>query len=67
MSEDRVAAEDTVEAVVRRHPGLRPVLMAYGLCACCSGELTLRRAASDRGLPLADLLQDLERGLENGP
>jgi iron-sulfur cluster repair protein YtfE (RIC family) len=61
-----LTGDETVDEVVEHHPGLRTSLMAYGLCTCCSGGLTLRQSAEGHGVPLSAILEDLEHELAKG-
>ncbi len=61
-----LSGDETVDGLITAHPGLRLVLMSYGLCTCCSGSLTLRQTAAARGIPLGVILADLERELAKG-
>ena len=61
-----LTGDETVDAVVEQYPPLRPALMSYGLCTCCSGNLSLRQTAAARGIPLDLLLSDLEQELAKG-
>lgn len=61
-----LTGDETVDEVIENHPCLRLALMSYGLCTCCSGNLTLRATAAARGIPLAVILGDLERELAKG-
>lgn len=58
-----LTGDETVDAVVAAHPGLRAPLMAYGVCTCCSGSMTLRENAAARGIPLEAVLEDLRQEL----
>lgn len=62
-----LTGEETVDEIVERHPALRPTLIAYGLCTCCSGGLTLRQNAEAHGVSLSAILADLERERAKGP
>ncbi len=61
-----LTGDETVDEVVEAHPGLRLALMSYGLCTCCSGNLSLRQTAAARGVPLGVVLADLEQELAKG-
>ncbi len=61
-----LTGDETVDAIVDTYPQLRPVLMAYGLCTCCSGSLSLRQNAEAHGLSLSEILADLESELAKG-
>ncbi len=58
-----LTGDETIDEVLAAHPDLRLPLMGFGLCACCTGTLTLRQNAEVRGLPLDTLLTDLNREL----
>ncbi len=62
-----LTGDETVDEVVALRPDLRTTLMAYGLCTCCSGGLTLRQNAEAHGVPLSVILADLEHELAKGP
>ncbi len=61
-----LTGDETVDEIVAQHPGLRSTLMAFGLCTCCSGGLTLRQNAEAHGVPLRTILADLEDELAKG-
>lgn len=61
-----LTGDETVDEVIQSHPSLRLPLMSYGLCTCCSGNLTLRQTAAARGIPLDVVLTDLEGELAKG-
>lgn len=55
-----IGPETTVAEVVRRFPGTAPVFAARKIDACCGGTKPLAEVASRHGIPLADLIADLE-------
>lgn len=61
-----ITAEQTVDAVSRRHPGALPVMKEMGINHCCGGHLTLREAAAAAGVTLEALLEALRR-IEGAP
>ncbi len=61
-----ISGDETVNEVLERHPELGPALMAFGLCTCCSGGLTLRQNAEAHGVPLSDVLRSLRDELAKG-
>ncbi len=61
-----LTGDETVDEVIEQHPGLQATLMAYGLCTCCSGGLTLRQNAEAHGVPLSVILADLDHELAKG-
>ena len=58
-----LSGDETIDNLVAGHPGLRPSLLSYGICTCCSGTMTLRQYVRLRGLPLSMILDDLNRDL----
>jgi len=61
-----LTGDERVDDLVAAHPELRLPLMSHGSCACCTGGLTLRQNAEVRGLPLAAVLEDLNREIAKG-
>ncbi len=61
-----LTGDETIDEIVAQHPDLRVPMMAYGLCTCCSGSLSLRQTAAARGIPLETILADLDRELAKG-
>jgi len=49
-----------VKDLLARYPHLRSALMAHGLESCCGGEHPLEQACAARGVPLGEVLEDLE-------
>ena len=58
-----LTGDETVDELVAAHPALRVPLMAYGVCTCCSGSVTLRQNTEAHGIPLEAVLEDLRREL----
>jgi regulator of cell morphogenesis and NO signaling len=50
---------DTLDAVLRRAPGAADVLHRLALDTCCGADRSLREAAEVAGLPVEDLLAQL--------
>ena len=49
-----------VREILTRYPHLRSALASHGLDACCGGEHPLSRACAARGVPLEEVVGDLE-------
>jgi hypothetical protein len=56
----RIDPKLPVRELLALHPGLGPVLAAHGLDTCCGGMHPLKDACRAKGVPLADLLPELE-------
>lgn len=54
-----VRAEDALGHIAVQVPGATAVFRRLKLDFCCGGQISLAQAAADRGLPLADLLAEL--------
>ena len=55
-----VTADSRVDDALLRLPLAPAVFARHGLDGCCSGALSLRAAAERAGLPLEELLRELE-------
>jgi iron-sulfur cluster repair protein YtfE (RIC family) len=55
-----IDAQETINALLARHPEALPVLQRFGLDACCGGALTLAEAARHHGLRIDELLAALD-------
>ena len=51
----------SVNEVLRRWPAAVASLNALGIDSCCGGASSLREAADEAGIPLAELLGAIER------
>ncbi|HYB52331.1 MAG TPA: DUF542 domain-containing protein [Thermoanaerobaculia bacterium] len=49
-----------VRELASRYSTAKSVLLSWGLDTCCSGEQPLEEACAQRGVPLSDVLKDLE-------
>ncbi len=45
---------------IARQPGARPVLERLGINHCCGAQLTRAEAAAAAGVPLAEVLRELD-------
>lgn len=54
----------TLNELVTRKPATQPALAAHGMDTCCGGAKTLAEAAEAHGVPLAELLAELESLLD---
>jgi len=57
----------TLSQLATELPALLPVFDKYGLDYCCGGNRTLEVAAAERGIPLADILAELEAAASGPP
>lgn len=55
-----VTADQTVAEAARR-PGALEIMQRLGVNHCCGAGLTLTEAAASAGIPLATLLEELEK------
>lgn len=62
-----ISADDTLNALIARHPSTLPVLQRFGLDTCCGGALALRVAAEHHHLDLTQLLTALQSALVEAP
>ncbi len=53
-----------VRDILAKHPQLSSALAAHGLDSCCGGEHPLADACRAKGIPLEDVLRDLEDAWE---
>jgi regulator of cell morphogenesis and NO signaling len=67
MTTPAITPEQTINAIVERHPQALPVLQRFGLDTCCGGALPLATAAQHHGLRLAELLAALGAALAEQP
>lgn len=49
-----------VKILLSRYPHFRSALMAHGLESCCGGEHPLEQACAARGVPIEEVLNDLQ-------
>jgi iron-sulfur cluster repair protein YtfE (RIC family) len=52
-----ITKEMTVSDILREKPSSTQLLMSYGICNCCGGELTLEESASSKGVDVKKLLE----------
>ncbi|MFV2040767.1 MAG: DUF542 domain-containing protein [Candidatus Hydrothermarchaeales archaeon] len=57
-----IRKEMTVAEVLRVNPQSTHLLMSYGICNCCGGNLTLEESAQSKGVDLQMLLNRLNKG-----
>lgn len=57
----------TVGEIVATHPGLSRVFQSRGLDFCCQGSKTLRQACNAKGLPLGEVVAELEAARAGTP
>lgn len=60
----KITPETSIEEIVEKHPELREVLSKYGIACVVCGEPvwgTLREMASEQGLEVEDLVEELNR------
>lgn len=62
-----ITPDQTINAIVERHPQALPVLQRFGLDTCCGGALPLATAAQHHGLHLAELLAALNAAVAARP
>ena len=60
----RIAADWTVNDVLRRFPEAAPALNRFGIDTCCGGALPLPDAARAAGVAMSDLLAALDLAVE---
>jgi regulator of cell morphogenesis and NO signaling len=56
----------SVNETLRRWPASVRALAAHGIDTCCGGASSLRAAAADAGVPLAELLAAIARSTAEG-
>lgn len=61
-----ITEDTTVAEILQSHEGAQAALSALGIDTCCGGTLTLKQAASLRGVPAAEIVASLRRAHEAG-
>jgi hybrid cluster-associated redox disulfide protein len=67
---EEINAASLVADLMKKHPETRQVMSRLGLlCASCQGVQTetLRHAAQNHGVPLAELIAELKAAIKSGP
>src|SRR6266540_3305772 len=60
MSETSIDPEIPIRELLARMPHLSSALAARGLDTCCGGAHSLARACAAKGIPLAEVIEDLD-------
>ena len=53
----------TINAIVARHPETIPVFNRLGMDTCCGGGVSVEEAARRDGLPLDDVVAELQKAI----
>ncbi|GBE18718.1 MAG TPA: DUF1858 domain-containing protein [Euryarchaeota archaeon] len=56
-----ITKEMTVSEVLREKPSSTKLLMSYGICNCCGGDLTLAESAASKGVDIDMLLERINK------
>jgi len=51
----------SISDVLMKKPKATQLLMSYGICNCCGGNLTLEESAESKGVDLEKLLERLNK------
>ena len=55
----KITSEMKVGEIIRMYPNITNVLMKYGICNCCGGDNTLKKAAKAQKLNIDKLLNEI--------
>lgn len=56
-----ITKDMTIDNVLRQKPASTQLLMSYGICNCCGGNLTLEESAKNKGINIEDLINRLNK------
>jgi iron-sulfur cluster repair protein YtfE (RIC family) len=56
-----ITKDTTVNEVLQTKPGATPLLMSYGICNCCGGDLTLAESAEAKGIDVETLIDRINK------
>lgn len=56
-----ITKEMTVNEVLRAKPQATHLLMSYGICNCCGGDLSLEDSANSKGVDVEKLLERINK------
>ncbi|MFQ6105657.1 MAG: DUF542 domain-containing protein [Candidatus Hydrothermarchaeaceae archaeon] len=54
-----IKKEMKISEVIRKYPGVAPLLMKFRICDCCGGDNALEKAARGAGMDLKKLMMEL--------
>lgn len=54
-----ITRDMTVGEILRVKPGKTHMLMSYGICNCCGGNLTLEESAKAKNLDIEKIIEKL--------
>lgn len=57
----RIDKNMTVSEISRRWPKSRTVLLSFGICECCSGNMPLSKIAVIKGLDVDEIISELSK------
>lgn len=56
-----ITTDMTVGSVIKKYPAAREIFVRYGICDCCGGENTIKKAAEAHNANLDALLKQLNK------
>lgn len=56
-----ITREMSISDVLMKKPKATQLLMSYGICNCCGGNLTLKESAESKGVDLEMLLERINK------
>jgi iron-sulfur cluster repair protein YtfE (RIC family) len=56
-----ITKETTVSNALMEKPAAAQLLMSYGICNCCGGQMTLEESAKSKGINLDELLERVNK------
>ncbi len=57
----KVTKDMTIGEILRVKPGKTHMLMSYGICNCCGGNLTIEESAKAKNLDIEKILAQLNK------
>jgi|Deesub1362A_J573_1020465.scaffolds.fasta_scaffold00089_78 iron-sulfur cluster repair protein YtfE (RIC family) len=57
----KIRPDMTLSEVLRSYPNLKQILLKYGICDCCGGNLSLEKHAQQKNLDTGKLIKELEQ------
>jgi iron-sulfur cluster repair protein YtfE (RIC family) len=61
VNKKMITKDTTVSEVLQSKPGATHMLMSYGICNCCGGDLTLAESAEAKGVDIDMLLKRINK------
>jgi len=58
-----IKPEIKLSDLLREYPQSKNILLRYGICDCCGGNLTLKDHAKQRNIDIDTLLKEIEESI----